>query len=43
MMDLAGLNARFAIQDVLVFKPGPGGLVVAEVENQAASALIAAR
>lgn len=41
MMDLAGLNARFAIQDVLVFKPGPGGLVVAEVENQAASALIA--
>ena len=40
-MELSGLNARFAIQDVLVFKQGPGGLVVAEVENEAASARIA--
>ena len=40
-MELSDLNARFAIQDVLVFKQGPGGLVVAEVENEAASALIA--
>ena len=40
-MDLAGLNTRFAIQDALVFNQGPGGLVVAEVENQAASAQIA--
>ncbi len=41
MIDLADLNARFAIQNALVFKPGPGGLPVAEVENEAASALIA--
>ena len=40
-MDLAGLNTRFAIQDALVFNQGPGGLVVAVVENQAASAQIA--
>ena len=40
-MDLTGLNTRFAIQDVLVFKQGPGGLMVAEVENESATALIA--
>jgi glucose-6-phosphate 1-epimerase len=40
-MDLDALNARFAIEDVLVFTLGPGGLLVAEVQNEKATALIA--
>ncbi len=40
-MDLAGLNRRLAIEGVLGFKQGPGGLAVAEVENEKASALVA--
>jgi D-hexose-6-phosphate mutarotase len=40
MIDLDDLNARFAIQDVLVFQPGGGGLPIAKVENEAASALV---
>jgi len=40
-MDLAALNSRFGIEDRLVFKPGPGGLPVAAVDNEAASAVIA--
>jgi glucose-6-phosphate 1-epimerase len=40
LLDLSGLNARFGIENMLVFKQGPGGLPVAEVGNEAASALI---
>ncbi len=41
MTDLAALNGRFAIPGTLVFREGPGGLLVIEVNNQAATALIA--
>jgi len=40
-MDLGDLNARFGIENTLVFEPGPGELPVAAVENEAASAVIA--
>jgi D-hexose-6-phosphate mutarotase len=40
MEDPSTLNTRFAIQGVLTFKRGQGGLTVAEVQNDKASALI---
>jgi glucose-6-phosphate 1-epimerase len=40
-IDLEGLNGTFGIPGVLTFRTGPGGLVVAEVENPHATASVA--
>jgi D-hexose-6-phosphate mutarotase len=39
-MTLTNLNTRFAIADRLSFREGPGGLIFAEVECEAASATV---
>ncbi|TCV86338.1 D-hexose-6-phosphate mutarotase [Sulfurirhabdus autotrophica] len=39
--DLNALNQRFSISGQLVFKEGPGGLIVAEIANAHAEAVIA--
>ena len=39
--DLSALNSRFAIPGHVLFKEGPGGLVVAEIANRHAEAAIA--
>lgn len=41
MTDLAALNKRFGIAEQLIFREGPGGLVVGEVTNRHATATIA--
>lgn len=41
MTDWASLNARFGITGQLSFKEGPGGLAVAEITNEQATATIA--
>jgi glucose-6-phosphate 1-epimerase len=41
MTDVSALNDQFSLAGQLVFKQGPGGLVVAEVNNKKGTALIA--